>query len=410
MIDVLIRDFARAVKIAATATDKCNTIPILRGMKVRANGRLEIEATDLDMSARVVMPCETEGHDAGTVREFILSDPSSVLTAIGVAGGERATFDVIEGTGDGKDEQQGFSVRAGQLVRTARHGMSPENFPADRARIAEQHFSATLSVDALRQIERVAAAISTEAARYYLNGISMKRLDGWTYRFAATDGHRLMVVDIPLPDAAGAIEGDLILPRKFVQSVFTHFRKAEAPLIFKAGRGTVQNRTDSAAPAPAGLSRVAISGRVGEAEVSFYSKLIHGKYPDYGRVIPSSVEQSAIFDVTDVRRAILAVAGNTRKPGSPALAMNFDPAGVGITCAFGVEGVSAEYRIDCDHNVKPGFQIGFKPRYVLDILNAVRGDQVYFGFGGDDHATASPCLIRDVSDPDFMAVLMPIRL
>lgn len=398
MIEVSIKDFSKAVQIASAATESRNTIPVLGAMKVRANGKLELEATNLDMTARVAIPCKTDAK-----AEFLLTEPKAVVSAVGAAGGANLSF---EATGGKKDEKPGFRVTAGQLRRSAEHGMAVEDWPENQAQIADQSFAATLSPDTLRQIERVVAAISKEETRYYLNGINLKRLDGWTYRFAATDGHRLMVVDVPLPDATGALERDIILPRSFVTSIFTHFRKAEGPLTLEVGSGVMRNSVDSTAPVPAALSRVALAGRVGNADVHFASKTIDGTYPDYSRVIPTQPERQALFPVAELRRAVLAVSAGRGEMGMPAISLTFDPSGCVVGMAYGVTGVSAEYRIDCQHNAPDGTAVGFKAAYVLDMLNAIRGMDATFNFDNE----ASPCLIRDVTDPDFLAVLMPMRL
>lgn len=406
MIDVYIRDFARAVKIAAAVPEKNKSVPILGGMKVRANGRLEIEATDLDMTATVILPCENAV--AGTVSEFMLADPAATLSAIGAAGGATASFEVVEATGKALAEQQGFTVRAGQLVRTERTGMLVEDFPPNVARIAQQDFSATLSTDVLRQVARVFSAVSAEETRYYLNGVHVRRLDGWTYRFQATDGHRLMLVDVPLPDAEGELPSELILPRKFMACLFNHLRNAEGPLTMTVGSGIASNREDSTAPERRGVPRVALAGKVGAADVCFATKVIDGTFPETSRVIPIDPPVSALFDVAELRRAILATAGGKRTFDSPALSIRFVPGGALLGQAFGIAGVSAEYRIACEHNAE-GFAIGFRAYYVLDMLAAITSATVQFAFDGGASAAANPVTIRDVADPTFLGVLMPMR-
>lgn len=396
MIEVSIKDFSKAVQIAGAAHDTRNTIPVLGAMKLRANGKLELQSTDLDMTATVAVPCQTAKE-----AEFLLTDPRAVVSAVGAAGGANVTFAATD---------SGFVASAGKLRRETSHGMPVEDWPENQAQIAERTFGATLSADTLRQIERVTAAISKEETRYYLNGINLKRLEDapnpWTYRFAATDGHRLMVVDVPLPDADGELAGDVILPRSFVQAVLTHLRKAEGPLRLELGLGVKRNSTSDTAPAPASITRVALAGRVGNADVHFASKVIDGKYPDYNRVIPTAGEKQALFPVAELRRAIQAVSSGRSELGAPAISLTFEAGGVVLGMAYGVTGVSASYRLDCEHNVPVGGGIGFKAAYLLDILNAVQGDETTFAFENE----ASPCLIRDTSDPAFVAVLMPMRL
>lgn len=409
MIEVSIREFTRAAKIVSAAVQRRATVPVLEAIKVRANGKLELEGTDLDMTARVRLP-----HAKGPVQEFLLNSPESLLAAIGAAGGSTVQFEPL---GDAKGKVAfGYRAIAGALNRISAHGMAVEDFPTDRTGVADVQFEAEFSADVLRQIERIASAISKEPTRYYLNGISMRRLadtpDGWTWRFAATDGHRLLMCDIPLPGAMGDVKGDVILPARFMHAVFRHLRQCEGPLALKVGTSAVTNSTDSTAPEPAAkqnlASRASIAGRLGDSEVQFSTRLIDGTYPDISRIIPAETPQRAIMAVTELRRAVLAVAGSTRH--SAAISLTFDQGGVVIGYAFDVEGVTAQYRIECDHNCRLGFSIGFRPSYVLDILNAITGDQVAFGFDGGDAANGAPTAVRDLADPAFLAVLMPMRL
>ncbi|MBX4388578.1 hypothetical protein K4H03_21065, partial [Mycobacterium tuberculosis] len=90
----------------------------------------------------------------------------------------------------------------------------------------------------------------------------------------------------------------------------------------------------------------------------------------------------------------------------PALSLTFDKEGAKIGFAFHVEGVTAEYRISAAHNMPDDFQIGFRPSYVLDMLNAIKSDTALFYFGD----AASPALIRDSGDASFLGVLMPMRI
>jgi DNA polymerase-3 subunit beta len=393
MFEVGIKDFTKAVAIANAARDRRSTIPVLEAIRVQANGRLELSTTNLDMSAHVTLPCETSKEAT-----FLLSDVNSLVSSINAAGGAKALFAETEG---------GFSVKAGQLTRITDSRMKVEDFPATATGVDHEDFTATLSAEALQQIERVAAAISREETRYYLNGIHMKRLaddpSGWTYRFAATDGHRLMVVDVPLPDAQGELPGELIIPRQFLTALFHHFRRAEGPVTLKAGRPRLANTPEkSTAPERAALPRLAVSAKLGTADVTFTGKVIDGTYPDYSRVIPKGGERQALFSIADLRRAVLAVSAGMNP--APAVRFLFKPGHVVLGLEYGVEGVSAAYRLDCQHNMPDGFYCGFKGTYVLDQLAALRGTDVRLAM----EDAAAPSLWQDVSDPAFISVLMPM--
>jgi DNA polymerase-3 subunit beta len=408
MIELDRRQFTQAIKIAHGVTEKRKTIPLLSTVKAIANGRLELEATDLDLTARVALPCKADANS-----EFLISDVDGLVSAIGAAGGS-----LVELMPQTKSEttKAGFIAAAGQLRRVVAHGMAAEDFPSNQSAIGEQHFEAKLSVEAVAQIERIAAAISTEETRYYLNGIRMQHLTGWTYRFAATDGHRLMIADVDLPEAEGTLDRDLILPRKFLRTVFKHYKQASGPISLSAGFYRKLNKDEDLAPGPSGW-RVSLGLELGDLNVRFDSKVIDGTYPDVSRVIPTAHGSSALFKVAELRRAILAVMGKPSKSHSPALSLEFDGGGVVVGYAFGVEGITANYKVHCQHNVPVGFKIGLKATYALDILAAVHGEEVTFFFreheassSWGDNAAAEPVLIRDTSDATFFAVQMPMRI
>lgn len=395
MFEVDIKDFTKAVAIVNAARDRRTTIPALEAVRVHANGRLELSTTNLDMSAHVALPCETSREAT-----FLLSDVDSLVSGINAAGGAKALFAETEG---------GFSVKAGQLARTTSNWLKVEDFPATDTGVDHQDFTATLSADALQQIERVAVAISREETRYYLHGIHMKRLaddpSGWTYRFAAADGHRLMVVDVPLPDAKGDLPAELIIPRHFLTALFQHFRRAEGPVTLKVGRPHPSNLPEqSTASERSTAPRMAVSAKLGTADVTFTGKMIDGTYPDYSRVIPNGGDRQALFSIAELRRAVLAVSAGMNP--APAVSFEFRPDHVVIGLGYGVEGVSATYRLDCQHNMPDGFYCGFRGTYVLDQLAALRGTHMRLAIEDADGAS----LWQDVSDPAFIGVLMPMRV
>ena len=124
MFDVGIKDFTKAVAIANAARDRRSAIPVLEAVRVQANGRLELSTTNLDMSAHVALPCETSREAT-----FLLSDVNSLVSAINAAGGAKALF---------AETEDGFSVKAGQLNRTASNRLKVEDFPATATGVSSQ--------------------------------------------------------------------------------------------------------------------------------------------------------------------------------------------------------------------------------------------------------------------------------
>lgn len=394
MFDVSIRDFTKAASIVACAVDRRTTIPILSAMKVQANGRLVLEGTNLDMVVTAAIDCDTKSDV-----ELLIDDPRAVMSAIGAAGGALATFEAAP---------DGFRTRAGRLNRTVKHGLKPVDWPSSSCSVDVQAFGATFTAAVIQQIERIMVAISTEETRYYLNGVYLHHLEGWTYTLVATDGHRLMAGNIQLPDATGELP-PLIIPAAFIRSIVKHFRKTDKPITFQVGTPRLSNVPEGTlAPDHMKVPRVALAGTVGggtfSADVTFQGKTIDGTYPDYRRVVPAAPKHQAIFQVAELRRAVLAVAAGYREP--PAVSLSFGPDGVDVGMSRGVDGVTAVYRVEAAHNMPDGLSVGFRSTYLLDVLAAFSSAEV--SFATDDQS--SPALFTDVTDGDFFAVQMPMRI
>ena len=95
-----------------------------------------------------------------------------------------------------------------------------EDFPAMAASDYDKNFSAPTAV--LRRLfDKSKFAMSTEEARYYLNGVYMHVAGSGgsqVLRCVATDGHQLAQIDAELPDGADGMPG-VIVPRKAVNEL-----------------------------------------------------------------------------------------------------------------------------------------------------------------------------------------------
>lgn len=389
MITAQIKDFRSAIALAGMAAERRNTIPILSALRCRANGKLEVAGTDLDMRMDVSIP-----RESGESGEFVLADFQFIAKSLGASGEKAATFATAD---------NGLSIVAGALSILVKSQMSADDWPANGGVIGGETFSATLSTDHLRQLARVVPAISTEETRYYLNGVYFHHLDGWNYRLVSTDGHRLMMADIALPDATGVLKG-AIIPRKAVSVLLRALGKSRDPIRMIGGTGSKRNVVDSTAPDNPEATLVSFAGTKGNASLLLSTKLIDGTFPDYTRVIPKANEVKAVFQIADLRRAIEAVG----HPGSRvrALKLTFDKGTARFASHFADFSTDAGIEIPASHNARADFTIGFNGQYLQDILGSLEGDEVVLSMAD----SASPVLIQDPADTAFTAILMPMRV
>ncbi len=391
------RDFVRALEIAASVADKRSTIPILKTVKVTANGKLRLDATDLDTGAVIEM-----GYSGRAQGAFALRGAHQVLRALKQIGGEAVDLTLVDG-----DKGKRCSIASGALSATIAT-FHPDDWP-EMEQIGAEEFGCDLGAAELAQIARVVPAISTEETRYYLNGIAFEKVGDWLWRFVATDGHRLMVVDVPLPGAEGDVSARSIIPHRYIAKVMQHFGKSKEPVRLRYGRSTLRNRPDGdLAPEANGGPRITFGGKVGNLHLTLTSKLIDGTYPDYTRVFPQGITASVRMNRVELLAAIRALTplGNGRVR---AVRLDALPDGVRVSLECPDLG-GAHVDVAAEHGFGAGYKIaGFNGQYLIDCLNGFTGTEVDLQWCRDA-TPGEPCVIRDPADTAFFCVLMPMRV
>ena len=153
------------------------------------------------------------------------------------------------------------------VLRGGRSRFSLSSLPASEFPVIEdinaQHTLRIRAHDCRRLIDKTHFAMAQQDVRYYLNG-TLLETDGKALRAVATDGHRLSWCEVQLEGKARELQ-QIILPRKGVLEL-QRLLDGEGEIEIAIGTNHI---------------------RVQIGEVRFTSKLIDGKFPEYGRVIPS---------------------------------------------------------------------------------------------------------------------------
>lgn len=398
MITVDRKTFSRAIDFAAKSIGRRSKIPVLTMMKVTANGALTLEGTDLDYHTRVEMPYD------GDEGEFMLPEPRRVRSAINVAGGQTVSITAR----DAENDRRGLrlAVSAGQFDGDLISSISADDFPTC-AGVHYEDFTADLGAAELKQLARIVPAISSEDTRYYLNGVCVKKVGDWLYQFCATDGHRMMIVDIPLPNATGEIPDGTIIPHGWLNIALASFTKAKEGSKLVYGRSQVKNHSEGTqlpVDTPGG-PRIAIGALMDGMQFTLTGKLIDGTYPDYTRVIPAEIGFAA-----RMKRADLAQAVNALTPMSGertrAIKLSLSRPGEAMVTLNSPETGDHRFTLPCEHGAPADFFIGFNAQYLLDAIGSLTGDEIELGLTD----AASPVMVTDPADTAFRAVQMPMRV
>ena len=143
--------------------------------------------------------------------------------------------------------------------------------------------------------------------------------------------------------------------------------------------------------------------RVQIGDVRFTSKLIDGRFPEYGRVIPAKPPRvvSAVRD--DLRHALqrAAILSNEKYRG---IRFALKPNALVIQ-SHNPEQEEAEEELEVGYEGEE-LEIGFNVNYLLDALAAIDAQEVHVGLTDGN----SSCLIRAAGDTTTSFVVMPMRL
>jgi DNA polymerase-3 subunit beta len=356
----------QAMTAANSVVERRNTIPILSNVKIEArDGGLRFTATDLDVEIGLTVKAEVASEGTITV-------PASML------------LDIVRKLPDGaqvecETKETRFTVHSGRS-RFVLQSLPSEDF-SDLA-AGEMTSQFVMDVAAFKRLfAKCLFAVSTEDARYYLNGVYLHRV-GADLRGVSTDGHRLAMAWTGLPDGASGIPG-VIVPRKTCQLIVKHLDAAQGDV------------------------RVSVSANkimLEWAGTRFVSKLIDGTFPDYERVVPRGNNKIATLDVKAAMTAVDRVASVSSEKGRAA---KFAVAENAMVISMNSpENGTAEDSVDIAYDGPP-LEIGFNSGYVLDLLSNMACDRVRVEFMD----AGSPSVVKpEDGDRDCLSVLMPMRV
>ena len=230
-----------------------------------------------------------------------------------------------------------------------------------------------------RMLDATAFAMAQQDVRYYLNGMLFELKPG-RLRAVATDGHRLALCDAELDSPVE--EASVILPRKGVMEL-----------------SRILGDSGEAARLTIGRNHV----RIVVGAITFTSKLVDGKFPEYDRVIPKEGSRKVVADRETLRQALarVAILSNEKYRG---VRVQLSEGSLRIV-ANNPEQEEAEEEVSVDFNGSP-LEIGFNVSYLLDVLNTMNGTQAELEMGDSN----SSALVFDPESKAALYVVMPMRL
>jgi len=361
----------RSLNHVQSVVERRNTIPILANVLIEAtDGAINLTATDMDIAI-------VETAATGVSASGATTAPAHTL------------YDIVRKLPDGAQIELETNEETGQLALSAGRSrftlatLPTADFPSMSAGDMPHVFK--IPADALRSlVDRTRFAISTEETRYYLNGIYLHTADAdglQLLRAAATDGHRLARVEMPLPDGAAGMPG-IIIPRKTIAELRKLIDESDDVINISLSDTKIQFAFDGAV---------------------LTSKLIDGTFPDYEKVIPVGNDKFLEVDCHTFADAVDRVATISTER-SRSVKLKVDSNVLTLSASSPDNGTAVE-EIEVAYD-KEALEIGFNSRYLLDITQQVEGDTAQLAMADG----ASPTIVRDSSDDSALYVLMPMRV
>ncbi|WP_105201194.1 DNA polymerase III subunit beta [Pseudoalteromonas sp. T1lg10] len=358
--------FLKPLMQVSGAIERKHTLPVLSNVLLEVrDGQLSMTGTDLEIelvaSVALEQPC---------------ADTKITLPA-------KKLLDICKSLPDGSDitltSQEHQVVLTSGQSRFSLLSLAAEDFPNLEQWDGEVEFQLS-RLELRKLLESTHFSMANQDVRYYLNGMSFE-VENDEIKTVATDGHRLAIAQKKLPQSLNS-QRQLIVPRKGVQEIMRLMPADDQPVTIQFGANHI---------------------RITDAEFTFTSKLVDGRFPDYRRVLPRGGDKIIIANREWLRNALhrVSILSNEKFRG---VRLNLS-SGMLKVSANNPEQEQAEEVIEVMYQGED-LEIGFNVSYLLDVLNTIKTEDVSITLADSN----SSALMEAAGDSEALYVVMPMRL
>lgn len=358
-----------AINKVLSVVDKKNSRPILTNCLLKTSGtKLELIATDLEVSAKIILPARIEKEGSFCINSKNISE---ILR-------ELPNDDVV------------MSVDNSNLLNLSCKNINysllitgAEEFP--QLTFQNQSSEFRLKTKQISHIiNKTSHAISTDETRLYLNGIFFQITDS-KLRAVAIDGHRLALLDTH----------EFIGENKFL---------VDGVIVPRKGISELKKIADTYPEDDVAIS-LDDSFMFVNARNEYYLsiRLIAREYPKYQTVIPAKTTNRFHIDRNAVLNAVkrIKILSNEKTNG---IKFNIQKNELVISTNHPALGQASE-NLPITYDQKPT-EIGFNAKYLIESLSVLNETDVTFEFNNE----LSPVVIKAEDIPEFLGIIMPLKL
>ncbi len=379
-------DLSSSLSLVSRAVSGKPSLPILTNIKLVATaGRVQLTGFDLSLGIQTSFGAEvSEGGEialpAKLLNDIVSRLPSGEITI------------------EQNDSQNGDGIVVTVKSKTGTYqvrGMDATEFPElpepEDGEI--QHLPIAALIDGLRG---ALIACSQDETKPILTGVNFK-LDAEKLEFAATDGHRLGVVETFLEaEQGGSLE--LTVPARALRELEKMLGGKQS--IAVGASGAIEKISFSL-----GEGQAVFAWETAHGQQQLITRTIEGNYPDYRALIPSSFGKQVTIDRKQLvsaleRIAVLADQHNnlvkfTISNEHQSLELSVEAQDIGS----GKESLTAQVSGD-------DIEIAFNVRYLLDGLKNINAQDVAINLNG----VLEQVVFSPVGGVKTIYLVMPVQI
>lgn len=371
-VSLISENLQKKILFANHAISARSQLPTLLNFLIEAEeGKLIISATDLEIGIVVDIPAKTKKGGAVTVSAKTFVEVIETISSDKIS---------LETT------QEGL-VLTGEKEKTVFQTTPTDEFPKlyeDKGKQVMVLKKETMGKDLLK----VVFAASLDLERPALSGVLIKEeKDG--FLLVATDGYRLSLKKHALQSARKARDMkeaiSMLVPARVIRELL-QMEKDDDQEDIKVFAAKERNQ-------------IIFS----QNDTTLIGRLIEAEFPNYEKIIPTDFSTKTVFEKESLQKAIKAGYVFARQTAG-IIKLSIEKNRVLVSAnapSVGKNLIEVEAKTTGEEN-----EIAFNARYLLDYLSNSTSEMISFEMNGP----LNPGVFREVNDPSFMHLIMPIRV
>lgn len=373
-------DLKTNLSLVSRAVPSRPTHPVLGNVLFQTDAetqRITLTAFDLSLGLQTSFPASVSESKTFTLPAKLLNDivtrlPEGEITLLGME--------------DEEEEEENFTATlVSASGRFRLRGMSAEEFPS----LPEISTTEALKVPVEALIDGLSStlfAASAEEAKQVLTGIHLTRKED-SLEFAATDGHRLAVLDTTTEGIEGATEG-------FAVTIPARALRELERMVKTQKEGAVVNLL---------CDEVQVAFKLDSQRLT--SRKLEGAYPAYDQLIPNQFSKQVTLERKQLLNSLELVAvladqqNNVVKfsidDENQQLSLSVDAKEVGSA----TESISAQVTGE-------SIDIAFNVKYLMDGLKAFKGNEIQMQL----NEASQPIIFTPLGGLKMTYLVMPVQL